>query len=76
MGARTKKSTARRLFLTDVPFYFYSMGMFLYMMMNWGLNVWLTTFLVRQHGFSLKAMGFLAALPFAVAFVANLWEDH
>ncbi len=66
------KKYSSRLFLTDIPFYLYSLGMFLYMMINWGLNVWLTTFLVRQHGFNLKTMGFLAALPFAVAFVANL----
>ena len=71
-GPVEEKKYSSRLFLTDVPFYLYSIGMFLYMMINWGLNVWLTTFLVRQHGFSLKAMGFLAALPFAVAFVANL----
>jgi sugar phosphate permease len=71
-GSATEKKYSSRLFLTDVPFYFYAVGMFLYMMMNWGLNVWLTTFLVRQHGFSLKTMGFYAAMPFFAAFVANL----
>lgn len=67
-----EKKYSSRLFLTDVPFYLYSLGMFLYMMINWGLNVWLTTFLVRQHGFNIKAMGFIAAMPFVAAIVANL----
>jgi sugar phosphate permease len=67
-----EKRYSSKLFLTDAPFYLYSLGMFLYMMINWGLNVWLTTFLVRQHGFNIKAMGFIAAMPFVAAIVANI----
>ena len=71
-SAAPEKRYSAKLFLTDVPFYLYSFGMFFYMMINWGLNVWLTTFLVRQHGFNIKMMGFIAAMPFAVAILGNL----
>lgn len=67
-----EKRYSSKLFLTDAYFYLYSVGMFFYMMINWGLNVWLTTFLVRQHGFSIKTMGFYASMPFVAAYVANL----
>ena len=72
-GAKeTESRYSSKVFLTDVSFYLYSGGNFLYMMMNWGLNVWLTTFLVRQHGFNIKVMAFYAAMPFVTAYVANL----
>jgi sugar phosphate permease len=67
-----EKRYSSKLFLTDFYFYLYSIGMFFDVMINWGLNVWLTTFLVRQHGFSIKTMGFYASMPFLAAYVANL----
>jgi sugar phosphate permease len=68
----TEKKYSSKLFLIDSSFYLYSVGMFLYQMINWGLNVWLTTYLVRQHGFSIKTMGFFAAIPYLVALFANM----
>ena len=70
-NSTTEKRYSSRMFLTDTPFYLYSFGMFLYQMKNWGLNTWLTTFLVRQHGFSIKTMGFYAAMPYIIALAAN-----
>ena len=70
--ADQEKKYSSKLMLTDFSFYLYTAGMFCYMAINWGLNVWLTTYLVRQHGFSIKTMGLFAALPYVVALFANL----
>jgi sugar phosphate permease len=72
-GVYQEKKYSSKLLLTDTSFYLYTAGMFCYMAMNWGLNVWLTTYLVRQHGFNIKTMGFYAAVPYVAALFANLF---
>ena len=59
-----------KLFLTDVHFYIYTVAVFLMLMLYWGMAVWISTFLVRQHGLDLKTMGFIASIPYFTAFVA------
>jgi sugar phosphate permease len=71
-GAGEEKKYSSKLFLTDTAFYLYALGMFFYIMINWGLNVWLTTFLVRQHGFNIKTMGFYASVPYIMALLSNM----
>ncbi|MGI9860872.1 MFS transporter [Moorella naiadis] len=38
----------------------------------WGTTTWLTSYLVEQHGFNIKAMGFLAAIPFLVGLLGQM----
>lgn len=38
----------------------------------WGAATWLSSFLVEQHGFNIKTMGLLSALPFAVGFIGQM----
>ncbi len=38
----------------------------------WGAATWLSSFLVEQHGFNIKTMGLLSALPFAVGFLGQM----
>jgi len=55
--------------LKDKSFILYSFIGFCGSGMYWGSSTWLSSFLVEQHGFSLKAMGFLAALPYVIGFM-------
>jgi sugar phosphate permease len=64
------KTYSSRMFLTDIQFYLYTIGMVIGLMIFWGMNVWITTFLVRQHGLDLKTMGFVASLPYIVAILS------
>jgi len=69
--AQADKKYSPKVFLTDTSYWLYVTGHFFLMMMNWAVNVWLTTFLVRQHGFSLEKMAFFASMPFVCAYIAN-----
>jgi sugar phosphate permease len=56
------------MFLTDIHYYLYTVGLVILLMIYWGMTTWISTFLVKQHGLDLKQMGFYASLPYVVAF--------
>lgn len=37
---------------------------------HWGTSAWLSSFLIEQHGFNIKTMGLLAALPWVVGLLS------
>ena len=61
------KKYSTKIFTTDLQYYIYTLNFFVLLMIYWGMTTWLSTFLVKQHGFDLKTMGFYAALPYIVA---------
>jgi MFS family permease len=63
-----EKTYSVKMFLTDPQFYIYVTGLFVMLMIHWGIIVWISTFLVRQHGMDMKTMGFFSAVPYVVAF--------
>jgi sugar phosphate permease len=62
------KTYSTKMFLTDLQFWLYVIGLFIMLMIYWGMTTWISTFLVKQHGLDLKTMGFYASLPYIVAF--------
>ena len=62
----------RWFFLKDSSLWMYAMQQFFLLAVFWGSTTWISSFLYEQHGFSLKAMGALAALPYAVAIVSTM----
>jgi sugar phosphate permease len=62
------KKFSTRMFLTDLQFWLYTIGLVIVLMIYWGMTTWISTFLVKQHGMDLKTMGFYASLPYIVAF--------
>jgi len=64
------RNYSSKMFLTDIQFYLYTVGLVIVLMIYWGMTTWISTFLVRQHGMDLKKMGFYASLPYIVAFFA------
>lgn len=65
------KTYSTKMFTTDPMFYMYIVGWFIMLMIFWGMNTWITTFLVKQHNLDLKTMGLFASLPYVVAIIAN-----
>ncbi|MGO8880223.1 MAG: MFS transporter [Desulfomonilaceae bacterium] len=63
-----EKTYSVKMFLTDSQFYIYASGLFITLMIYWGVAVWISTFLVKQHGMDMKTMGFFSAVPYVVAF--------
>lgn len=57
----------------DGYFWMYCIVLFMNLAIYWGSTTWISSFLYEQHGFSLKAMGALVSLPYAVAFVAMIF---
>jgi sugar phosphate permease len=64
------ESFSPKMFLADIQFYLYCLGLFIMLMMYWGMVAWISTFLVRAHGLDLKTMGFVASVPYFVAFIS------
>jgi sugar phosphate permease len=58
--------------LPDPHLWFYSIQLFMTQAVFWGTSVWITSFLYEQHGLSLKAMGFMASVPYIVAIFSTL----
>lgn len=56
------------MFLCDVQFYLYTIGLVIVPMIYRGMTTWIGTFLVKQRGLDLKTMGLVASLPHVVAF--------
>ncbi len=54
----------------DRSFVIYSFVGFCGTGMYWGSTTWISSFLMEQHNFSLKAMGWMAAVPYVTAFLA------
>ncbi|BCJ85958.1 MFS transporter [Effusibacillus dendaii] len=67
-----KKKKNYGIFLKDGYFYVYLVVLFCQLAVYWGSTTWLSTFLVKQHGMDLKAMGFFASAPYVVAFFAMI----
>lgn len=63
---------ALKILLTDKTFVLYCLLLFFNLAIIWGELVWISSFLFEQHGFSLKAMGFLASAPPLLGIVAIL----
>jgi len=59
--------------LRDPCLWMYSLQLFFLLAVYWGSTTWISSFLYEQHGFNLKAMGALAALPYAVAIVSTMF---
>lgn len=64
-----KYSTA--IFAKDPVFYLYCFAWFAHLMVYWGMTVWISTFLVKQHGLNIKTMGLFAALPYFISFCSQ-----
>ncbi|MDQ2082959.1 MFS transporter [Xanthobacteraceae bacterium Astr-EGSB] len=58
--------------LRDPSLWMYSLQLFFLLAVYWGSTTWISSFLYEQHGFSLKAMGALAALPYLIAIVSTM----
>jgi len=67
-AAEHGKTYSAKIFLLDIQFYLYTIGLVIVLMIYWGMTTWISTFLVKQHGLNLKTMGFFASLPYIVAF--------
>ncbi|PLT35405.1 MFS transporter [Bacillus sp. V5-8f] len=70
--SKADKRKSYGIFLKDINFYVYTLMLFCQLAVYWGTTTWLTTFLVNQHGFNIKEMGFLASAPYIVAFFAMM----
>ncbi|WP_425805698.1 MFS transporter [Desulfitobacterium sp. Sab5] len=71
--SETKKmatTKALKVLFTDISFIAYCLILFFNLAVIWGELVWISSFLYEQHGFSLKAMGFMASVPSLIAIVA------
>ena len=60
------------IFYTDPHFYIYCCAIFFMNSLFWGYLVWMSTFLVRQHGFDIRTMGFIATAPYVTAFLSQV----
>ncbi|MDQ6598901.1 MFS transporter [Bacillus salipaludis] len=67
-----KEKVKSKIFLKDPSFYVICLIMFCQMGILWGFTTWLSTFLVQQHGFNIKEMGFIASLPPIISIVSIL----
>jgi len=65
----TKERNA--ILLKDRSFWCYALMMFCLLGIYWGNTTWISSFLLEQHGFSIKTMGLLASLPYLLAFLAQ-----
>lgn len=61
-----------KIYLKDTTFYIICLIMFCQMGILWGFTTWLSTFLVKQHGFNIKEMGYIASLPSVISIVSIL----
>ena len=59
-----------KVFTRDAQFYIFTSAFFFMNMIGWGITVWVSVFLVKQHGFNIKAMGLLAGVPYVASFIA------
>jgi sugar phosphate permease len=66
------KKLGAKVILKDPHLWLYSLQLFFTLAVYWGSTTWISSFLFEQHGFSLKSMGLLAALPYAVAIVSTM----
>lgn len=57
--------------LKDSSLWIYTVQLFMTLAVYWGSTTWISSFLYEQHGLSLKTMGFLASLPYIVAFFST-----
>ncbi len=58
--------------LRDKNLWIYTIQLFMTLAVYWGSTTWISSFLYEQHGLSLKTMGFLASLPYIVAFFSTI----
>lgn len=58
--------------LKDPYLWLYSLQLFFTMVVTWGSLTWISSFLYEQHGFSIKTMGVLASLPYAIAIFSTI----
>ncbi|WP_163100222.1 MFS transporter [Peribacillus alkalitolerans] len=61
-----------KIFLKDSTFYVICLIMFCQIGILWGFTAWISTFLVQQHGFNIKQMGYIASLPPIISIVSIL----
>lgn len=69
-GATPKVNT--KVVLRDANLWIYTVQLFMTLAVYWGSTTWITSFLYEQHGFDLKTMGFMASLPYIVAFFSTM----
>ena len=61
-----------RAVLRDSSLWVYTVQLFMTLAVYWGSTTWISSFLYEQHGLSLQTMGFMAALPYIVAFFSTM----
>lgn len=66
------KKGGMSVLVKDRNFWIYSLVLFCNLGIYWGSTTWISSFLYDQHHFSLKTMGALVSLPYAVAIVSML----
>ncbi|MFB7142520.1 MFS transporter [Gottfriedia sp. NPDC056225] len=68
----TKEKVNHKIYLKDRTFYVICLMMFCQIGILWGFTTWLSTFLVQQHNFNIKEMGFVSALPPIISIISIL----
>jgi sugar phosphate permease len=58
--------------LKDKYFWLYTLQLFMTLAVYWGSTTWISSFLYEQHGLSLRSMGLMASMPYAVAFFSTI----
>ncbi|MED4583047.1 MFS transporter [Brevibacillus choshinensis] len=66
------EKVSNKIYLKDRTFYIVCLIQFCQIGILWGLTTWLSTFLVKQHDFTITQMGLLASAPPVVSIVSIL----
>lgn len=70
-----KEVSLRKSFKTlskDKSFYTYCLCSFFGTGTYWGATIWVSSFVMEHHGFSMQAMGLMAALPFIIGILVSI----
>lgn len=65
---------AIKTLVRDKSFVFYCLCSFFGTGTFWGATIWISSFCMEHHGFSMKAMGFFAAMPFIIGCVVAIFS--
>jgi sugar phosphate permease len=64
------KKYSSKIFTADPQLYIFVAAWFIMCMLYWGFTTWLSIFIVRMHGLSLKTMGIYAMFPYIAGVIS------